>query len=132
MTALFGGALIGLAVMLLLLVNGRVAGISGILGGVLSAPPDGRWRLFFLAGLLGGGVIAEVVRPSALGMVSASLPTLAVAGALVGVGTRLAHGCTSGHGVCGVSRLSSRSLAATGIFMGIAMAVVALVRHGIG
>jgi uncharacterized protein len=131
LSALFGGALIGLAVMLLLLVNGRVAGISGILGGVLSAP-DRSWRLFFVAGLLGGGVIAELVRPTALGPMVASLPTLAMAGALVGVGTRLAHGCTSGHGVCGVSRLSSRSLAATGIFMGVAMAVVALVRHGIG
>ncbi len=131
MSALFGGALIGLSVMLLLLVNGRIAGISGILGGVLSAP-DRSWRRFFVAGLLGGGAIAEVVHPTALGPVAASLPTLAVAGALVGVGTRLAHGCTSGHGVCGVSRLSTRSLAATGIFMGIAVAVVALVRHGIG
>jgi uncharacterized membrane protein YedE/YeeE len=131
LNALLGGTLIGLAVMLLLLVNGRVAGVSGILGGLLSAP-DRSWRLLFVAGLLGGGVIAEVVHPTALGPVAASLPILAVAGVLVGVGTRLAHGCTSGHGVCGVSRLSSRSLAATGIFMGIAMAVVALVRHGLG
>jgi uncharacterized protein len=132
LAALAGGALIGLATALLLLADGRIAGISGIVGGVLGrgAPGERSWRLFFLAGLVGGGVIARAVAPQSLGPVLASAPVLALAGLLVGFGTRLGGGCTSGHGVCGNARLSRRSIAATGTFMAVAAAVVFLVRHG--
>jgi uncharacterized membrane protein YedE/YeeE len=130
-TALLGGALIGAAVALLLLLNGRVAGISGIVSGLIRPrSSEWGWRALFALGLVGGGAVAQVLRPEALGPMGASIPVLAGAGVLVGFGTRLAGGCTSGHGVCGVSRLSRHSLAATAIFMGVAGAVVFLVRHG--
>jgi uncharacterized membrane protein YedE/YeeE len=114
--------------------NGRVAGISGILGGLLSrGAGDRSWRLAFLAGLIGapllfaasGNLPAEPDMP-------ASWLVIVVAGLLVGFGTRLGGGCTSGHGVCGVARLSPRSLAATAIFLVAAVVVVAVVRHGLG
>jgi len=129
--ALAGGVLIGLAVALLLLGSGRVAGVSGIVGGLV-APQRGEWpwQALFVAGLVAGGVVARVVAPESLGAIGGALPELAVAGVLVGLGTRLAGGCTSGHGVCGISRLSVRSLAATGTFMVVAGLVVFLVRHG--
>lgn len=127
--ALLGGVLIGLAVAALLLLNGRVAGISGILAGIASPDrADRKWRVLFVLGLLAGGLVARVVAPEALGAIGGSTPVLVFAGVLVGLGTRLAGGCTSGHGVCGVSRLSPRSVVATAIFMGTAGVVVFLVR----
>ena len=116
--ALLGGVLIGLAATLILLFEGKVAGISGILAGVLRpAPGDRAWRPQFLAGLLVGGVLLRLVRPQTYGATSASLGAVAVAGLLVGYGTRLGSGCTSGHGVCGNSRLSVRSMVATVTFI---------------
>ena len=115
LSALIGGALIGLAASLLLLLNGRIAGVSGIVGGLL--PPrrgDAGWRTSFAAGLIAGGVVLRVVAPSSLGLgLGASFPTMVLAGVLVGVGTQLGSGCTSGHGVCGMSRGSARSVVAT-------------------
>jgi uncharacterized membrane protein YedE/YeeE len=128
-TALAGGALIGAAVSLLLWGSGRRAGVSGIAAGLLAAPAgDALWRVLFLAGLLAGGVGFAWLRPGFLGAPVASWPVLAVAGVLVGFGTRLGGGCTSGHGICGLSRLSLRSLVAVAVFMGVALATVALLR----
>jgi hypothetical protein len=114
-----GGALIGLAASWLLLAKGRVAGISGILGGLLG-PFDAQssWRVSFLGGLLVGGVLLEIILPSAI-VAPDERPIVIVglAGLLVGYGTRLGSGCTSGHGVCGLTRFSPRSLVATLIFM---------------
>lgn len=128
-SALAGGALIGLAASLLLVANGRVAGISGVLGGLL-APVRGdvAWRGFFVLGLLGAGVVAALLSPEAIGASPRSLWLLAVAGLLVGVGTRIGNGCTSGHGVCGISRLSPRSMVATVSFIAAGIAAVALSR----
>ena len=131
---LAGGALIGTAAALLWLLSGRVAGISGIAGS-LFAPRRGDvgWRLLFLAGMFGGGVIAARVWPRAFEG-DLGLPALALVGAglLVGFGTGRANGCTSGHGVCGVARLSPRSLVATGTFMATGIATVFVIRHVIG
>jgi uncharacterized membrane protein YedE/YeeE len=131
---LIGGALIGLAAAGLLLFNGRIAGISGIVGGLLQPTRDeAGWRVAFVAGLLAGGAVIAVASPELLGRpVSQSKALLASAGLLVGAGTRLGSGCTSGHGVCGVSRGSVRSLAATATFMASAAAVVFVTRHVIG
>ena len=125
-TALAGGALIGLAAVLLALLNGRIAGISGILAGLLR-PVRGEWpwRLAFIGGLMGATLL--VARPEI--HIEASTPMLVVAGLLVGFGTRLGSGCTSGHGVCGLSRLSMRSLVATLLFMMAAIVTNFLVRH---
>jgi uncharacterized membrane protein YedE/YeeE len=129
--ALLGGVLIGLAIAMLLLLDGRVAGISGILGGLVRPEPaEGHWRWFFVLGLVGGGLAVRALQPGAIEATEASLPVLVASGLLVGLGTRLANGCTSGHGVCGISRLSPRSLVATGTFMAVGAAVVFLVRHG--
>ena len=124
--ALAGGALIGLAAVLLALFNGRIAGISGILSGLLR-PVKGEWpwRLAFIVGLMAATLL--VARPEI--HIEASTPMLIIAGLLVGVGTRLGSGCTSGHGVCGLSRLSMRSLVATLLFMIEAMVTNFLVRH---
>lgn len=128
-SALAGGVLIGAAASLLLMAAGRIAGISGILGGVLMpARGDVRWRVLFLAGLVSAGLIAALVMPESIGASPRSLPTLAAAGLLVGVGTRLGNGCTSGHGVCGISRLAPRSIAATVVFMATGMMSVLLWR----
>jgi uncharacterized membrane protein YedE/YeeE len=133
LSALLGGALIGLSASLLLLANGRVAGISGILGGLVAhAGKDRLWRGAFLAGLLLAGLAFVLLRPSAFGAGSASVPVLAAAGLLVGVGTRLGSGCTSGHGVCGLSRLSPRSLAATVTFMVTGGLTVFVTHHVLG
>jgi uncharacterized membrane protein YedE/YeeE len=128
-SALAGGALIGLAASLLLLGNGRIAGISGIVSGLLVRQRgDVAWRALFVAGLVLAGVFAQLVSPEHLGRSASSLAATAAAGLLVGVGTRLGNGCTSGHGVCGLSRLSPRSLAATLTFIASGMLLVALVR----
>jgi len=134
LTGLVGGALIGLASALLMLLTGRIAGVSGILGGLLPLNATDRgWRLAFIAGLIAAPLLAALFgTPLPNPAMPASLAVVALGGLLVGFGTRMGGGCTSGHGVCGVARLSSRSIIATAIFMAVAMATVALVRHGIG
>ena len=149
-TALAGGVLIGLAAALLLLLNGRIAGISGIVGGLLRPKAgDISWRLAFVAGLMAAPLLYQfaVLWPAShlltvseytqlalvtVRQVDAGVPVLILAGLLVGIGTRYASGCTSGHGVCGLSRLSARSLVATLCFMGAGFATVFVVRHVIG
>jgi uncharacterized membrane protein YedE/YeeE len=133
-SAILGGLLIGAAATLLLWLNGRIAGISSIFGDMLDAEPAERgWRILFLVGL--------IVSPFLLAALGYAMPVpdmppswlvIAGAGLAVGVGTRLSGGCTSGHGICGMARLSPRSLVATGVFMVTAIAVVAIVRHGLG
>lgn len=125
-SALAGGALIGLSASLLLLTHGKIAGISGILGGLLERGTDERgYRAWFLAGLLASGALLVVLRPSAFPTApTSSLGLTAIAGLLVGFGTRLGNGCTSGHGVCGLSRLSTRSLVATVTFIAAGMTTV--------
>src|SRR5512138_443380 len=120
--------LIGLAAAIALLANGRIAGISGMLGRALETDDDGgrTYRLALLAGLVGSGVIAAQLAPSAFGPNVATWPTLVVAGLLVGIGTTLGNGCTSGHGVCGIARGSKRSMVAVGVFMATAMLTVAV------
>ena len=133
-SALLGGLMIGASAALFLVLNGRIAGISGILGGLLHpARNELGWRLAFLAGLF----VAPLVYVAFGGTLppvelNASLPLLIVAGLIVGFGTRLGAGCTSGHGVCGIGRGSPRSLAATAIFMATAVATVFITRHIIG
>src|SRR5437763_406005 len=133
-SGLIGGALIGLASALLMLLTGRIAGISGIFGGLLPLRATDRdWRLAFIAGLIAAPLLATLFgAPLPKPVLPASLAVIVVAGLLVGFGSRMGGGCTSGHGVCGVARLSARSLAATGIFMAVAIATVAIVRHGLG
>jgi uncharacterized membrane protein YedE/YeeE len=127
---LLGGALIGVAASLLLLFTGRVAGVSGIVAGALQPGPGDRgWRLAFVGGLVGGGLVLRLVRPEAIVPAGAPLWLLAIAGVAVGFGTRMGGGCTSGHGVCGLGRLERRSLVATATFMLTAVATVALVRR---
>lgn len=132
--ALVGGALIGLSASLVLLAYGRVAGISGIYGGLLDPHQrDQPFRGWFVGGLLLAGVVVRVVAPDAFESVMPSgLGTIALAGVLVGFGTRLGNGCTSGHGVCGLSRLSPRSLVATTTFMAAGMFTVYLAKHALG
>ncbi|MBD8455052.1 YeeE/YedE family protein [Serratia rubidaea] len=121
----FGGLLIGTAVWVLLLFCGRVAGISGILGNVLArATRDKGWRLAFLIGMVLSPLLYRLAAPLPEIEIAASWPRLIVAGLLVGIGTRYASGCTSGHGVCGLARLSRRSLAATATFIVTAMITV--------
>jgi uncharacterized membrane protein YedE/YeeE len=131
--SLAGGLLIGLAAALFVLFNGRIAGISGILGGLLQWPKgDVAWRIAFLLGLVAAPLAYGLVARLPDVRVDAGTATLVVAGLLVGVGTRYGSGCTSGHGVCGVSRLSPRSLVATAAFMAAGFATVFIVRHFIG
>ncbi|RMG20948.1 MAG: YeeE/YedE family protein [Deltaproteobacteria bacterium] len=131
---LVGGVLIGLASLMLLAFDGRIAGISGIVGGMLGLPKgDLAWRLAFLAGLLAGGAAILFTLPDAFPTeVSRSTVALVLAGFLVGFGTRMGSGCTSGHGVCGISRLSMRSIVATLTFMATGMATVFVVDHLLG
>jgi uncharacterized membrane protein YedE/YeeE len=131
---LLGGVLIGIATALLLHANGKIAGISGILGRSFFAPAgDLVWRLAFLAGLPLGAWLALRASGDALGFAIAASPLrLVAAGLLVGLGTQLANGCTSGHGVCGIARGSRRSLVATAVFMATAAATVFAMRHGLG
>lgn len=132
--ALVGGALIGLSASLLLLTHGKVAGISGIYAGALrSDTPDRGMRIAFLVGLVLSGAALRLIAPSLFASAWApSLPLALAAGLVVGIGTRLGSGCTSGHGVCGLSRLSMRSLVATGTFMAAGFATVLVVRHVLG
>lgn len=131
-SGLIGGLLIGASAALFLLLNGRIAGISGILGGALEqASADGAWRYAFLAGLVAAPAAWAAFVPVAV-EIEASTPLLIAAGLLVGFGTRLGSGCTSGHGVCGISRLSVRSIAATFTFMAFGFLTVFVMRHMIG
>ena len=134
LSALIGGVLIGLSASAMLLFNGKVAGISGIFAGTLRpVKADTLWRAFFIGGLLVGGLILRGLLPHAFDFgIIRSLGALTVAGLLVGFGTRLGNGCTSGHGVCGVARLSVRSITATATFMATGTAVVYLVNHLLG
>jgi uncharacterized protein len=133
-SAAIGGALIGLSVVLLMAFTGRIAGIAGITGGLLSPRTDDRgWRLAFIAGLIAAPLAAALLGHAvAMPKMPGSFVTIAVAGLLVGFGTRLGNGCTSGHGICGIARLSPRSIAATVVFMAAAIVVVALTRHVFG
>jgi len=128
--SLAGGLLIGVAAALLVLFNGRIAGISGIVGGLLR-PSRGEvgWRLAFVFGLLSAPLAYSLVAVLPARQIDASAPLLILAGVLVGIGTRYGTGCTSGHGVCGLSRLSPRSLVATLAFMASGFATVFVVRH---
>jgi uncharacterized membrane protein YedE/YeeE len=128
--ATVGGLLIGLAAAMLVLLNGRIAGVSGILGDALSRPgKDTIWRLAFILGLVAAPLLYALVRPVPVPHVAAGPWTLVLAGLLVGLGTRYGAGCTSGHGVCGLSRLSPRSLVATLAFMVAGFATVFALRH---
>src|SRR5437667_6546718 len=133
-SAAIGGALIGLAAALLMLLTGRIAGISGILGGCLgTAGGDKGWRLAFLGGLI---LVPLTGAVTGYGLTTPQMPAsftvIIAAGLLVGFGTRLGSGCTSGHGGCGIARLSPRSITATAVFMATAILVVALTRHLLG
>jgi uncharacterized membrane protein YedE/YeeE len=133
-SAAIGGFLIGLAATLLMLLNGRVAGVSGILAGCLNLEGSDRsWGAAFIAGLILAPLTASLVGyPIPSPEMPESWIVVVAAGLLVGFGTRLGGGCTSGHGVCGIARLSARSIAATAIFMTAAIVVVALTRHVLG
>lgn len=133
-SAAIGGALIGLSAALLMLLNGRIAGVTGIVAGIFDPTGDDRlWRTAFVVGLVAAPLTAVVLGfTMPVVQLPSSLLVTAAAGLLVGFGTRLSNGCTSGHGVCGIARLSPRSLIATGIFMVAAMIVVALTRHVVG
>jgi hypothetical protein len=132
--SLIGGALIGLSTSTLLLFNGRIAGISGIFGGLLLPKKgDVAWRASFLAGLLAAGLVLATLYPAAFPKEALRpLGLIALAGLLVGFGTRLGNGCTSGHGVCGISRLSARSTVATLSFMAAGAVTVFVTRHLLG
>jgi len=121
-----GGALIGLAASLALVGHGRIAGISGTLGRAFDRDHGASFRIPFLAGMIALGITIAVVAPSAIGAAVRDLPTLAIAGLLVGVGTTLGNGCTSGHGVCGLARFSPRSLVAVVVFMATGALTVAI------
>jgi uncharacterized protein len=132
-SSLAGGLLIGVATAMFLLFNGRIAGISGILGGLLRPiTGDIGWRVVFVLGLLGAPLVYGLAAPLPSVHIVADMTTLVVAGLLVGVGTRYGSGCTSGHGVCGLSRLSPRSMVATASFMLAGFVTVFIVRHLIG
>ena len=132
-TALAGGVLIGIAAAMFALLNGRIAGISGVLGGLFKpVAGDIGWRAAFLLGLIGAPVVYGLFATLPRIRVDAGYAALVAAGLLVGVGTRYGSGCTSGHGVCGLSRLSPRSLAATAAFMGAGFATVFVLRHLLG
>jgi uncharacterized membrane protein YedE/YeeE len=132
-SALAGGVLIGIAAAMFVLLNGRIAGISGVLGGLLRpARGDLAWRIAFVVGLIAAPLLYVSVAPQPSLRIDATYGALVLAGVLVGFGTRLGSGCTSGHGVCGLSRLSLRSLVATLAFMGAGFATVFVARHLLG
>jgi uncharacterized membrane protein YedE/YeeE len=125
-----GGALIGLSATIMLTLNGRIAGCSGILGGtLLPKKGDVAWRALFLAGLILGGGLFALFRPATFGESPRPMAVVLVAGLLVGVGVRLSNGCTSGHGMCGLSRFSRRSAVATMTFMALAAATTFVYEH---
>lgn len=124
-----GGAIIGLAAVLFLLTHGRVAGISGLYGGIFHASEDRGSRVAFVAGLVITGFVLHRLAPSRFGGATVALPLVAIAGVLVGFGTQLGSGCTSGHGVCGIGRGSPRSIVATLTFMATGFLAVFVVRH---
>lgn len=131
--SLSGGILLGIASAVFILINGRILGISGILGGLL-APKTGDvgWRIAFVLGMLAAPITMSLLTPDdfiSAPRIEAGYALIVIAGLLVGYGTRLGSGCTSGHGVCGLSRLSPRSLVATGIFMAAGFAIVFVIRH---
>lgn len=131
--SLVGGVGIGAAAAVLILFNGRIAGISGILGGLLSMPRhDIAWRVAFLAGLIGAPVLASLLGKSTTLDIQAGWGEILVAGFIVGLGTRYASGCTSGHGVCGLSRGAIRSLVATATFMAAGFLTVFVHKHLMG
>ena len=132
-SALAGGVLIGVAAALFLLLNGRIAGISGVIGGLLRpARGDVAWRAAFVIGLIGAPAVYGLFGVLPVMRIDAPFGALILAGLLVGIGTRYGSGCTSGHGVCGLARLSPRSLVATAAFMGAGFATVYLTRHVVG
>ena len=132
--AILGGAMIGAALVLVFWFNGRIAGISGLIGGVLNRKEDQKsWRLLFLAGLVLAGFIYHALNPGKFtGVPVLPTPILIIGGFLVGFGTRMGNGCTSGHGVFGIARLSKRSVVATLLFMGSAVITVYLNKHVLG
>ncbi|MEE9425515.1 MAG: YeeE/YedE family protein [Methylococcales bacterium] len=133
-SALIGGGLIGIAMILLFWFNGRIAGISGLIGGLFSRNTDDKsWRILFLAGLVLSGFIYHLYDPGIYsGMPVTSTPVLILGGFLVGFGTRMGNGCTSGHGLFGIARFSKRSIVATLLFISSAMVTVYLVQHMFG
>jgi hypothetical protein len=133
LSALAGGALIGLAASLLLVANGRVAGVSDVVAGLVSPRPgEASWRAAFVAGLVAAGFIGVLVSPGSIEVSPRPIGWVVLAGLLVGVGTRLGAGCTSGHGVCGLSRFSLRSLVATLVFMAAGIATTTFARTVLG
>lgn len=131
--SLAGGIIIGLAAAAFVLVNGRIAGISGILGGLLRPRAgDIAWRTAFVGGLIAAPILYRLFAELPESRIDAGMPLLIIAGVLTGLGTRYGSGCTSGHGVCGLSRLSPRSLIATLVFMGMGFAAVFVMRHLLG
>lgn len=128
--SLLGGMLLGVSATLLLLFNGKIAGISGIVGRIYKGRKgDTSWRILFVLGMILGGVVsAKALNIAPVAMV-VSTPLVLVAGLLVGIGTKLGNGCTSGHGICGMGRLSKRSIAATMTFMAVAMATTTIMLH---
>jgi uncharacterized membrane protein YedE/YeeE len=130
--SLLGGVLIGIAAAVLVFFNGRIAGISGIVAGILHPRyPDTGWRMAFVAGLVAAPIVYLVIGRAPMIDIDASYPLLVGAGLLVGIGTRYGAGCTSGHGVCGISRLSPRSMIATVVFIGFGMVTVFVMRHAL-
>ncbi|MDN8614943.1 YeeE/YedE family protein [Variovorax ginsengisoli] len=133
LTALAGGVLIGIAAAMFALLNGRIAGISGVLGGLLRpVKGDSAWRIAFVLGLVGAPLVYLLFAALPKPQIDAGYGALILAGLLVGIGTRYGSGCTSGHGVCGLSRLSPRSLVATAAFMGAGFVTVFVTRHLLG
>lgn len=132
-TSLAGGALIGLAAALLLLFNGRIAGVSGIVGGLLRpVKSDALWRAAFVLGMVAAPLTWQIGAALPAISIDSDYPLLILAGVIVGISTRYGSGCTSGHGVCGISRLSQRSIIATLAFMSSGFVTVFLIRHVIG
>ncbi|WP_421885939.1 YeeE/YedE family protein [Methylibium sp.] len=132
-SALAGGLLIGLAAAMFALLNGRIAGISGVVGGLVRPVwGDAAWRVAFVAGLIGAPLVYLLFAALPTPQIDAGFGTLVVAGLLVGAGSRYGAGCTSGHGICGLSRLSPRSLVATAMFMGAGFVTVFTARHVFG
>ncbi|RTZ17291.1 YeeE/YedE family protein [Vibrio aquaticus] len=130
-TSLFGGILLGVSAVLLMLVNGKTAGISGIVNGIIiPRTKDWAWRVLFVVGMvIGGGVAVAYGHFQAPDLTTTPVITIVAAGALVGLGTKIGNGCTSGHGICGIGRLSPRSIIATCIFMAVAALTVYLRLH---